>query len=145
MNINAIKKNIKQRVNNIESSPVGSVCTTVAILNGKEQTEAERLFALAKKNLKGDFTFRKLFKTLWKESNNCPGMVALVPNVILLSDDKQVYSPIVTYMYQDAAMPLNPNGVQAPLIKAFNDERDFVIAEPLFDTYDDFESEETLW
>lgn len=145
MNLKSIKKNIKNYHTDIENSAVGSVCTTIAILNGGTTDEAERLFSVAKKHLKTEFSFRKLFKTLWNESNKCPAMKALVAKAILLTDNNNLYTPIVTFMHQDAAMPLNRNGIQAPLIRAFNEEKDFVYAEPLFDSIEDFDKEETLW
>lgn len=128
------------------NSFLGSVIQTAAILNGSTDSERNTVMIKIYNKLmkKKEYSVRQIFKTAFELLNKEDAPRTCIANVILLTDNSLKLSPRVTLLYGDAAMPLDKSGVCKGIIQKFNDDYPSIEAEPLFDSYDDYNNEVAL-
>ena len=149
MSVRSIKKQIRRR-NDILNSFMGSCILTAAILTKASEDEAGKFARELKSKISGrtDITVRKVFKTAFEYFKKEEDAIAFIPNVVLFTDNNELLSPRITLYMNDRALPLNKDGIELGIIGEFNkserNERFDIVAEPLFDDLDDYNSETIL-
>lgn len=141
MRIRNYIKNIKKNKANLNSL-VGSICVTIAILTEQSEEAAFKELCKLKKEYHGkQFTIRKIFKSAWSDMVEDDKYKVNIPFAVLLTDNNNVFTPMVSVIMDDYILPLRKDGLETGIIASANSDKGTVNIEPLFDSLSDFEQE----
>lgn len=137
--VKKIKVNMKEQKKKEEAllytTPIGTIVSTVGILNGK--TEKENLNymkkLIKKQEEKAEFpnTIIDIVNYVWDDYGK--GDHSLRADTVLLTDTDNIRSPMVTFINEDQLMPLSPEGLAYGILGCALEGRENVNIEYLYD------------
>ena len=139
--VNKLSEAIKKRKSKEElalyATLPGSIITSIGILSKSTTAEIKTNFKDFKKKLKEltakEATIEELVELAYKNYGKCDR--ELLANLILLTDTRNIYTPLVTIIKVDEILPLDPKGLAFGVIGMARDvdHQQFVEIEYLFD------------
>lgn len=136
-----LRKDIKTRKSKEElalyATLPGSIITSIGILSKSTTAEIKANFKGFKKKLKEltakETTIEELVELAYKNYGKCDR--ELLANLILVTDIRNFYTPLVTIIKVDEILPLDPKGLAFGVIGMARDleHQQFVELEYLFD------------
>lgn len=146
MNIRTIKKNQNKTEKKIDralySTLIGSIVTSVGIVNGKTRSDMNKLFnALKAKRKTLPTTIEELVEFVIKQFDP-DGNRLKYANLVLIYDNRQIFTPLVTLTTSEGdLLPLAKDGMYYGILGYAKEGRDFIGYEYIFDEkgehYDD--------
>lgn len=146
--VKKIKVNMKKQQKKEEAllytTPIGTIVSTVGILNGK--TEKENLdymkSLIKKQEEKAEFpnTVIDIVNYVWDDYGK--GEHSLRANVVLITDTDNIRSPMVTFINEDQLMPLSPEGLAYGILGCALEGRENVNIEYLYNEAGEYEEDE---
>lgn len=133
--VRQIKRNIKQEINPLYYTLVGSIITTIGILTGKSEIQNKKLYQDLNKHkqiLKP--TVQEITDYIWTIYGN-DELIKLRANIVLVYDKLGVRVPMVTLINPETEtlLPLKQNGEFTGILKVANEGRDYIGVEYLYD------------
>ena len=134
---NKIKENVEKKEQGeialLYTTLLGTIIATVGLLNKVDQKEQLKYFksCVEHKDLLPN-TVKGLCDYVWTSFGKVEN-IPLRANIVLLTDEENKRSPMVTFIFNDEVMPLAPNGFAVGLIGLAREGRPNVEAEYIYD------------
>lgn len=136
-----IEASIKKYHNiDLYATLIGSIVTTVCILNKKTETSAKRYFNKLKKELEINeksenpvvYSVQDLLNKVWKEIGSDDNIHER-SRIVLVYDNNEVKSPLVSIVNNDTILPLSPEGIYYGVLADINDGKENIDYEFVYD------------
>lgn len=118
----------------LETTLAGSIVTTIGILSGKTRKEIYEDFKDLKETLstkKCDMSIEDLVEYVYGTYGKCNRV--MLADLVLVTDDNGIYTPLVTFIRDQVLMPLSPDGIPLGAIGLAREGRDNISVEYIFD------------
>ena len=136
-----IEASIKKHHNiDLYATLIGSIVTTVCILNKKTETSAKRYFNKLKKELEINeksenpvvYSVQDLLNKAWKEIGSDDNIHER-SRIVLVYDNNEVKSPLVSIVNNDTILPLSPEGIYYGVLADINEGKENIDYEFVYD------------
>lgn len=143
--VKKFKANMKEQKKKEEAllytTPIGTIVSTVGILDGKTEKEnlgyMKNLIKKQEEGAKLPNTIIDIVNYVWDDYGK--GDHSLRANIVLITDTDNIRSPMVTFINEDQLMPLSPEGLAYGILGCALEGRDNVNIEYLYNEDGEYE------
>lgn len=148
--VKKIKANMKTQKKKedalLYTTPIGTIVSTVGILNGKTEKEnvayMKKLIKEQEENVKFPNTIIDIVNYVWEDYGK--GNHSLRADMVLLTDTDNIRSPMISFINNEQIMPLSPEGLAYGILGCALEGRENVNIEYLYDEDGEYDYEEEL-